>query len=254
MCKSVINAISFAGGGGGSVNTGVLQIAGGVAIDGTLRAVEDQNGNDSVLSLSNAAATFGNGTITAAGLVTIKGDGGAILNLRNSANVQRLTIDNDGNLTISDGFFANYGVFASGSTGVKIGSGLRIKNPADGVMLLQNDAANNFDKIAFGSVTDTDIAIIRNLLNFHFKTAAGNNFCGITAGRSTEKTIEVTEVSGAMGLGFFDTPAINQPTTAIAEAAFVSGGAGTNVKTDDTFGGYTLQQIAQALQNLGLIA
>jgi hypothetical protein len=37
---------------GGTVNTGFLQIAGGVALDSTLRFVEDQNGTDSVLKLS----------------------------------------------------------------------------------------------------------------------------------------------------------------------------------------------------------
>lgn len=45
-----------------------------------------------------------------------------------------------------------------------------------------------------------------------------------------------------------------QETTAIAGAAFVSGGAGSNIKTDDTFGGYTLQQIAAALKNIGILA
>jgi hypothetical protein len=37
---------------GGTVNTGFLQIAGGVPLDSTLRFVEDQSGTDSVLKLS----------------------------------------------------------------------------------------------------------------------------------------------------------------------------------------------------------
>jgi hypothetical protein len=44
--------VNLGGGGGGTVNTGVLQIAGGVALDSTLRFVEDQAGTDSILSIS----------------------------------------------------------------------------------------------------------------------------------------------------------------------------------------------------------
>ena len=39
-----------------------------------------------------------------------------------------------------------------------------------------------------------------------------------------------------------------------AEAAFVENIGGTAVNDDSTFGGYTLQQIAQALQEQGLLA
>jgi hypothetical protein len=46
---------------GGSVNTGVLQIAGGVALDSTLRFVEDQAGTDSALKLATNKASFDTG-------------------------------------------------------------------------------------------------------------------------------------------------------------------------------------------------
>lgn len=49
----------------GSINTGVLQIANGVALDSTLRNVTDQNGNASTLSLSTTQASF-TGSITLA--------------------------------------------------------------------------------------------------------------------------------------------------------------------------------------------
>jgi hypothetical protein len=55
-------------------------------------------------------------------------------------------------------------------------------------------------------------------------------------------------------LAFWNKTPIVQPTTAITGATFASPGAGTNVKTDDTFGGYTLQQIAAALINTGILA
>ena len=45
---------------------------------------------------------------------------------------------------------------------------------------------------------------------------------------------------------------IVKPTTGVAEAAF-SASSGTAVNDNSTFGGYTIQQIVKALQNLGLL-
>ena len=53
-------------------------------------------------------------------------------------------------------------------------------------------------------------------------------------------------------LGFWNTTAIAQPTTAITPATLVSQ-TGTVVTSECTFGGYTLQQIAAALQGMGLL-
>ena len=55
-------------------------------------------------------------------------------------------------------------------------------------------------------------------------------------------------------LGFWNATPIVQPTTAVAEAAFVENAGGTAVNVDSTFGGYTLQQVVKALQNAGLLA
>jgi hypothetical protein len=46
---------------------------------------------------------------------------------------------------------------------------------------------------------------------------------------------------------------VYQETTGVAAATLVGGG-GTTITDTDTFGGYTLQQIAQALKNLGILA
>ena len=55
-------------------------------------------------------------------------------------------------------------------------------------------------------------------------------------------------------LAFWNKTPISQPTNAIAEAAFVANSGGTAVTDDSTFGTYTLQQIAQALINIGILA
>ena len=41
--------------------------------------------------------------------------------------------------------------------------------------------------------------------------------------------------------------------TSVSEAAFVENSGGTAVNVDSTFGGYTLQQVVQALQEQGLL-
>lgn len=55
-------------------------------------------------------------------------------------------------------------------------------------------------------------------------------------------------------LAFWNKTPIVQPTTSITGAALASPGAGTNIKSDDTFGGYTLQQLAAIIINTGLAA
>jgi len=55
-------------------------------------------------------------------------------------------------------------------------------------------------------------------------------------------------------LSFWNATPIVQPTTAVASATVASPGGGVNIKTDDTFDGYTLAQVVKALRNAGLLA
>jgi hypothetical protein len=55
-------------------------------------------------------------------------------------------------------------------------------------------------------------------------------------------------------IGFWNVTPIEQPTTGIAEAAFVANAGGTTVTDDSTFDGYTLQQVVKALRDTGLLA
>lgn len=319
-CKSIF--VNLGGGGGGSVNTGVLQIAGGVALDSTLRFVEDQNGTDSKLQLSTsqisfagfAGATTGNilwtanpilteytgwhqsdGTYriitknnsplfiniesglnfanglstqggfnssglyvgtgaTQNGALTVKGSGGNIASLRNSSNVEKVNV-NDAGVVYSENEF-NGTFFRSRQTDVGFylqGIGFIRSGGGSGLICLTDNSDTNFNRLQLGGTTSSFPSIKRSGINLEVKLADDTGYGGITAGRSTEKTLEVLEVSGAMGLGFFNTPAINQPTVAIGEATYISNGGGA-IHIDDTIGGYTMQQVVQALQNLGLLA
>ena len=92
--------------------------------------------------------------------------------------------------------------------------------------------------ISGGAVTtDASTATWADALDFVFGTTTGTKFGTAT----TQK------------LAFWNATPIVQPTTAVGSATFISAGAGTNIKTDDTFDGYTLQQVVKALRNLGLL-
>lgn len=53
---------------------------------------------------------------------------------------------------------------------------------------------------------------------------------------------------------FWNATPIVQPTTSVGSATLTSPWAGTNIKSDDTFDGYTLQQVVKALRNAWLLA
>jgi len=241
MCKSVINAINFAS-GGGSVATGVLQIAGGVALDGTLRAVEDQDGTDSLLQLSTAAVNIGSGTITNNGILTIKGSGANIISFRNALNAEVGNVSNGGNAAFNGnctilGGYTSYGT-----------------NEFYGALIVSQNIRTNA-KYLFNGTGSTTPALKQSGEYVYFEKADGSTgFTGLAAGEGTKKGISV--IKGGTNtpyVGFFDADEIAQPTTAIAEATLVGNGGATITNTD-TFGGYTLQQITQALKDLGLLA
>jgi hypothetical protein len=72
------------------------------------------------------------------------------------------------------------------------------------------------------------------------------------AGTGTVRGIQLGSTSTEPVALFGATP-VAQPTTAVGSAA-VAGGGGTAVDDATTFGGYTLAQVVQALQNLGILA
>jgi hypothetical protein len=81
------------------------------------------------------------------------------------------------------------------------------------------------------------------------------NIGSAVSGATNTVAIRGNLTLGASGgnMGFYGTAAIAKPTNAIAEAAFVANAGGVTVTDDSTFGTYTIRQVVQALQNLGLL-
>ena len=103
-----------------------------------------------------------------------------------------------------------------------------------------------FSVTADGSASQTEALRISS--NRAITVSDGGN---VVLGTTTGTKIGT---STSQKIGFFNETPIVQPTTGVAEAAFVENSGGTAVNVDSTFGGYTIQQVVQALQNLGLLA
>jgi hypothetical protein len=82
---------------------------------------------------------------------------------------------------------------------------------------------------------------------------SGIEFGSLSALVPTGNGLQIAS-SAAQKLSFWGETPIVQPTTGVAEAAFIENVGGTAVNVDSTFGGYTLQQVVQALQSIGLLA
>jgi hypothetical protein len=65
--------------------------------------------------------------------------------------------------------------------------------------------------------------------------------------------LEIEADGSAAKIGLYGVATVTRATTGIAEAAFTENVGGTAVNVDSTFGGYTLQQMAQALQDIGIL-
>jgi hypothetical protein len=226
---------------GGSTNLGLggFELLNGDNSTTIFRLTRNQEAGLVVQSLANISFSLGNAFSASAYHVNFtRTAGGHILQTLTGTNVTSSWYTGDG--SSNTGWI---GTESNHSFGILTNNAYRLIVSNTGLLQL-GGTTSGFPAIRKGTG-----AVLE------FVTADGLGFCGITAGRSTEKTIEVLEVGGAMGLGFFNTAATNQPTTSISEATYISsGGGGSQIRTGDTIGGYTLQQVVQALQDLGLLA
>lgn len=134
------------GGGGSTTPDGALKVAGGVAIDATIRNITDNLGNASILNLSNASANIGSSTITNNGILTVKGSGGNIISGRNSSNVEKFYLANNGELKAAGNILTGNGNFIFTGLG-------RIFATADGIFQLMNNGFTDFTGLKFGGDT-----------------------------------------------------------------------------------------------------
>jgi hypothetical protein len=103
-------------------------------------------------------------------------------------------------------------------------------------------------RFSFTFYTDSSLTPRLTINSSGLTLAAGANLVLSTSGAGTRIGTGTSQL-----LSFWNKTPIVQPTTGITGATRV-GGAGTTVTTTDTYGGYTIAQIAAALINTGILA
>lgn len=172
-------------------------------LDATLRALTDGMGTSSVLSLSTAAASLGSGTITSNGVLTIKGAGANILSLRDSSDVEKVSISNAGLATFASSVATsgNFNLYNNWAT---------LSATANGKMVLFDNTGVSWSALQLGGTTSAFPAIKRNAAAIDFRLADDSAYCNISAGR-------LTLGSGAVVCGY-----INDPTNAVSAITIAS--------------------------------
>jgi hypothetical protein len=124
------------------------------------------------------------------------------------------------------------------------------------------------DTYIYNSTTAGDISILNDFASGSIKMAAGGSATaqwtigsnGDLTAADGENIIFGTTTGTKIGtatsqkLSLWNATPIVQPTTGIAEAAFVENLGGSIVNVDSTFDGYTMQQVVKALRNMGALA
>ena len=278
-----INSISLLGSGdivigGGGLTVGTTAIASGtvgrVLFEGTGNVLQE----DSALFWDNTNKRLGVGATPATAVrLDVRAQGALstdiALRVRNSANTgDLLSVQGDGRYAISDGGGGLSNAFSYIADGrlfmAKSGSNYFSLNPSGQNIMAM--ASNGLD-ISIGgnqftvSMSTTGLRVLQNSvqINTGAHSSSGTNYLAMQNG--TAPTINVVDhynlysadITAGNAAPHFKTEngavvKIYQQTTAVTPATVVSGTGGT-VKHDDTFDGYTLEQVVKALRNTGLL-
>lgn len=228
---------------------------------GTLLQVLNSTSNPLMTVTDTTSGTlFSVQSTTAATLFSVNDTtSGTLLAVTNSSATDVFTVADTGAITGYDGSTANTIAIRNGTTAQRF----RVYNTASGT----NNADWEALELAWGANigylqtnkngAGTQRKLYINGVGIRLDpTPAGGGTIEITASNISTDTTTGSKIGTATSqkIGFWNATPIVQPTTAVAEAAFVENSGGTAVNVDSTFGGYTLQQVVQALQNTGLLA
>jgi hypothetical protein len=210
-----------------------------------------------VFTLTTDGSTLdSNYGITVPGKLTIAGNNGYAIaisatgSIITTSSIQGNTIGwiNNGNVGFS---FGGTTVSTGSSTTVlSVGATTQSTTTTTGAIVTAGGLGVVKNANIGGTLAVTGASTLTGLL-----TANG----GITLGDAQNialNTTTGTKIGAAttQKLSFWDATPIVQPTTAVASATVAHTGGGTNIKTDDTFDGYTIAQVVKALRNAGLLA
>lgn len=229
----------------GGIPTWAVNSGGGLTNNASNLELMMSNGTNAVHSnIYNSSA--GNADLQLGAFVT----GDRTISALNSGNSANLTLTSQANIYLTAGASGNLQFNVQGSTGF-----IKFDFVSSSSYLLGGlSSSPNFIITAANTTT---------LTGGNLTLSSGAPSSGATASGSVSITTSTPSGGGAEGsvniqsrsigkLGFYNVTGIIRPTTSVASAAFVQN-AGTAINNASTFGGYTIQQLTQALQNLGLL-
>jgi len=162
-------------------------------------------------------------------------------------NNNTLTLSGTGNVLSAN--LASFALVQLASTGtLNLGNSSFLRNDGANNLIAQRNGANAQTYRLYNTYTD---ASNYERLSFNWDTNVFK-IKSEAAGTGTVRGIQLGSTASEPVALFGATP-VAQPTTAVSSAA-VAGGGGAAVDDATTFGGYTLAQVVQALQNLGILA
>jgi hypothetical protein len=232
--------------GGGNISAGGTVLAahfsttGGIIIGNAANI--RSSGSNSTMSIQGSSTQFGTGNVT---VLTIGGPSSTNSKSSGQTNVCAITPLYTG----QTGTASNTDLLIN-RTETAIGSGAQLLIDAQVATVSRFSVTNAGNVTAAGTLAVTGATTLTGLL-----TANG----GVTLGDAQNiafNTTTGTKIGTAttQKLSFWNSTPIVQPTTAVASASVAHAGGGTNIKTDDTFDGYTIAQVVKALRNAGLLA
>lgn len=206
--------------------------------------------NNCLLGFSSAAFLTSGGSNVAVGVNSLLS---ATTSLGNTAIGHRCleSVETTGE-NVAVGVLAGSRAGATGTTGntspaqcTYIGNGTRSisgGNATNEIVIGYGAVGNGSNSVTLGHTTVTN-TYLRGDINL----VEGGD---IVAGTSTGTQIGT---AASQKLAIWGKTPIVQPTTAGGSATIASPGAGSTIKTDDTFDGYTLAQVVRALRNIGVL-
>lgn len=250
--------------GSSHTDTGIKNVIIGNGIAGTALTTGQLNtvvGHDSMLSITTGVQNTAIGGLAMTALVSggfnVAVGTSALRLCTGSSNVAvgstagREITNRSENTFIGDSAGRYRGASPSTSTNTNCSQsvylGASTRSNSDGgatneIVIGYNATGNGSNSVTLGDTTVTNTYLRGNI-----RLTDGQSI--ITG--STTGTIIGSSPSNKLSL-WGNTPIV-QPTTAGGSATVSSPGAGSTIKTDDTFDGYTLAQVVRALRNIGVL-
>lgn len=197
-----------------------IKFPSGGNVSASLQTLQDPGNNSLPIAVSTSAVTFGTGTITSNGVVTIKGAGANVVSFRNVSNVEIASIVNAGHIQ------GTADVLTSSATGqFKINDTKLGRGGADGIFQMMNNAENDFTRLIFGANSATGVSIRKSGTGIIFSLGNASANASVAAKDYTSDNLSAGTLNTARPIKFGDRGAVT-------EASYVAMGLNTQIAVE----------------------